>query len=36
MDEQGRLKAEYTIEGVHMNEKGYRAIFDDVMRYVME
>ena len=36
MDEQGRLKAEYTIEGVHMNEKGYRVIFDDVMRYVME
>ena len=36
MDEQGRLKAEYTIEGVHMNEKGYRAIFDDVMRYVVE
>ena len=36
MDEQGRLKAEYTIEGVHMNEDGYRAIFDDVMRYVME
>ena len=36
MDEQGRLKAEYTFEGVHMNEKGYRAIFDDVTRYVME
>lgn len=36
MDKRGRLKAEYTIEGVHMNEEGYRAIFDDVMRYVME
>ncbi len=35
-DEQGRLKAEYTIEGMHINSEGYRAIFEDVMRYVME
>ncbi len=35
-DEQGRLKAEYTIEGMHIRPEGYRAIFDDVMRYVME
>ena len=27
-DEQGRLKAEYTIEGLHINERGYRAIFN--------
>ena len=35
-DEQGRLKAEYTIEGMHIKPEGYRAIFDDVMRYVRE
>lgn len=35
-DEQGRLKAEYTIEGMHINEDGYRAIFDDIMFYVNE
>lgn len=35
-DEQGRLKAEYTIEGMHIKPEGYRAIFDDVMKYVME
>lgn len=35
-DEQGRLKAEYTIEGMHIKEDGYRAIYDDVMRYVKE
>ncbi|MDO4465344.1 MAG: GDSL-type esterase/lipase family protein [Bacillota bacterium] len=36
MDEQGRLKAEYTIEGMHIKPEGYRAIFDDVMKYVRE
>lgn len=35
-DEQGRLKAEYTIEGLHINESGYRAIYDDIMKYVKE
>lgn len=35
-DEQGRLKAEYTIEGMHIKPEGYRAIFDDVMNYVNE
>lgn len=35
-DEQGRLKAEYTIEGMHIKPKGYRAIFEDVMKYVYE
>ena len=35
-DEQGRLKAEYTIEGMHIKEEGYAAIYDDVMRYVEE
>ena len=35
-DKQGRLKAEYTIEGMHINEDGYRAIYDDIMAYVKE
>lgn len=35
-DEQGRLKAEYTIEGMHINEDGYRAIMDDLIPYVIE
>lgn len=35
-DEQDRLKAEYTIEGMHIKEEGYAAIYDDVMRYVKE
>lgn len=35
-DEQGRLKAEYTIEGMHIKEEGYRVIYEDVMRYVKE
>ena len=33
-DEQGRLKAEYTIEGLHINEQGYRAVFDDFLKYL--
>lgn len=35
-DEQGRLKSEYTVEGMHINEDGYRAIFADIMSYVNE
>lgn len=35
-DELGRLKAEYTIEGLHINEDGYRAIYDDIMAYVRD
>lgn len=35
-DDQGRLKAEYTIEGMHINEDGYRAVYDDIMKYVKE
>lgn len=33
-DEQGRLKAEYTIEGLHINETGYRAIFPELLKYI--
>ncbi len=35
-DKNGNLKSEYTIEGLHINEQGYRAIFDLFMKYVME
>ena len=35
-DEQGRLRAEYTFEGMHIREEGYRAIMDDLIPYVLE
>ncbi|MGN1147072.1 MAG: GDSL-type esterase/lipase family protein [Lachnospiraceae bacterium] len=35
-DANGNLKAEYTIEGMHIKKEGYRAILEDVMRYVEE
>lgn len=35
-DDQGRLKAEYTVEGMHIYEEGYRAILPDVLEYVKE
>lgn len=35
-DGQGRLKAEYTIEGMHIREEGYRAIWPDFFAYASE
>lgn len=35
-DEKGRLKAEFTVEGLHINEQGYRAMFPDFLLYVNE
>ncbi len=35
-DERGRLKAEYTIEGMHIKEEGYREIFPEFMKYAAE
>lgn len=35
-DSEGNLKAEYTIEGMHIKKEGYRAILDDIMVYVNE
>lgn len=35
-DEQGRLKAEYTFEGMHINEEGYRSIYPLVKKYILE
>lgn len=36
MDEQRRLRAEYTFEGMHINENGYRAIYPLVKKYILE
>ena len=35
-DELGRLKAEFTIEGMHIKPEGYRAIFPEVVNYILE
>ena len=35
-DENGDLRAEYTIEGMHINEDGYRAIYPLVRKYILE
>ena len=34
-DEQGRLRAEYTIEGMHINEAGYRAIWPQIREEIL-
>ena len=35
-DENGNLRAEYTVEGMHIKEIGYASIYDDIMKYVKE
>ena len=35
-DENGDLRAEYTIEGMHINENGYRSIYPLVKKYILE
>lgn len=35
-DADGRLKAEYTIEGMHMYANGYRAVLTELMPYLLE
>lgn len=35
-DENGNLRAEYTIEGMHIKEAGYRSIFAEFMKYATE
>lgn len=35
-DENGDLKAEFTIEGMHIKEEGYRAIYPLVKKYILE
>ena len=36
MDKDGNLKAEYTIEGMHINKDGYRAIYPLVRQYILK
>jgi len=36
LDEQGQLKAEYSIEGVHLYANGYRVIFEALLPYLLE
>lgn len=35
-DEEGNLKSDYSVEGVHMYASGYRAILEELMQYVKE
>ena len=35
-DENGDLRAEYTIEGMHINEDGYRSIYPLIRKYILE
>ena len=35
-DDRGGLKAEYTIEGMHIKPEGYWAIFPAIVKYIME
>lgn len=35
-DAQGRLRAEYTLEGMHINPAGYRALWQELKQYVTE
>lgn len=35
-DARGNLKAEYTIEGMHIKREGYLVILDEVLKYVKE
>ena len=35
-DEKSRLKKEYTYEGVHIKEEGYKAIYPLVKNYILE
>ena len=35
-DAEGNLRREFTIEGMHIKEEGYRAIYEDIMKYVLE
>lgn len=33
-DAEGRLKEEYTMEGMHLNEEGYRAVLIELLPYI--
>lgn len=33
-DENGRLKKEYTVEGIHMYANGYRVVLENMRKYL--
>ena len=33
-DSNGNLKAEYTVEGMHINEAGYRELYTELVKYI--
>lgn len=33
-DEQGKLKKEYTVEGIHMYANGYRQVLENLVKYL--
>jgi len=35
-NEEGQLKKEFTIEGVHMYANGYKAVWDELLPYILE
>lgn len=36
LDEKGNLRAEYTLEGMHMYANGYKVVLDRLMPYLLE
>lgn len=36
LDEDGNLKTDFTIEGMHINEQGYRTVYPFLKQYIME
>ena len=34
-DEKGQLKAEYTVEGMHMYANGYKAVLDRLLPHLL-
>lgn len=36
LNEEGKLKKEYTIEGLHMYANGYKAVWDEMLPYILE
>ena len=35
-DDKGNLKAEYSVDGMHMYASGYQAILEDLLKYIKE
>lgn len=35
-DAEGRLKAAFSVEGIHMYPNGYKAVLDELLQYILE